>query len=198
MPLNRGAFFHQKLTVYIQNREDFENPGNQLILYTEWKGAETEKMVALSLLKDLRLQLCRKKNRYRKAEKALRNAAGKMKDRYRQRIDCLRKASGMKREHFDAVVMDLIARQKVDLVQGEFAERIALSDEEFKDLIEIDGITYLYLIWPDRISETHIRISSHPPDRWKNQNIPLSSDMAQWLHAMKRTERIVRKLGSDD
>lgn len=155
-------------------------------------------MVALSLLKDLRLKFCRKENKNRKIEKALRNAAGKMKDRYRQRIDCLRRASGMKREHFDAVVMDLIARQKVDLVQGEFADRIALSDEEFKDLIEIDGITYLYLIWPGRIPETPIRNPSPPPDRWKNRSIPLSSDMAQWLHAMKRTERILKKSGSND
>ena len=125
-------------------------------------------------------------------------AAEKMKDRFRQRIDCLRRASGLEREHFDAVVMNLVARQKVDLVQGELTERIALSDEEFKDLIEIDGVTYLYVIWPDKIPATQARVPPHPPNRWKNRNIPLSAEMAQWLHAMKRTERILRKMGSDD
>ncbi len=104
----------------------------------------------------------------------------------------------MKREHFDATVMDLIARQKADLVQGELSERLALTESEFHDMIEIDGVIYLYLIWLDRIPAAPARTASHPPTRWKNRNIPLTSEMAQWLHAVEQTEKILKKkIGSD-
>jgi len=150
-------------------------------------------------LKHLGLNFCRgehKKNQ--KSEKTLRDAAGKMDNPHRQRIDRLRRASGMKREHFDATVMDLIARQKADLVQGELSERLALTESEFHDMIEIDGVIYLYLIWLDRIPAAPARTASHPPTRWKNRNIPLTSEMAQWLHAVEQTEKILKKkIGSD-
>ncbi len=156
-------------------------------------------MVGLSHLKHLRLNFCRGEHKkHRKSEKILRDAAGKMDNPHRQRIDRLRRASGMKREHFDATVMDLIARQKADLVQGELSERLALTESEFQDMIEIDGVIYLYLIWLDRIPATPTRTASHPPNRWKNRNIPLTSEMAQWLHAMERTEKILKKIGSDE
>ncbi len=155
-------------------------------------------MVGLSHLKHLGVNFCRGEHKkIRKSEKTLRDAAGKMDNPHRQRIDRLRRASGMKREHFDATVMDLIARQKADLVQGELSERLALTESEFQDMIEIDGVIYLYLIWLDRIPATPDRTPAHPPNRWKNRNIPLTSEMAQWLHAMERTERILKKIGSD-
>jgi len=155
-------------------------------------------MVGLSRLKHIRLNFCRGEyNKTRRSEKMVRDAAGKMDTPHRQRIDRLREASGMKREHFDATVMDLVSRQKVDLVQGELSERLALTESEFQDMIEIDGVIYLYLIWLDRIPAPPARIATHPPNRWKNRNIPLSSEMAQWLHAMERAERILKKIGSD-
>lgn len=160
-------------------------------------------MVLLSQLKYFGNCICGG-NRVRKAEKKLRNAALKMGNPYQQRIDQLRSASGMTREAFDAAVMDLIARQRVDLAQGDLTDRMALSDDEFMDLIEIDGTIYLYIVWPNAGQLTpppmHPGLPMNSPSkvRWQNRTVPVPSEMAQWLNAIKKSEKILDKLGEDD